>query len=156
MYSISAKFSNNDQDRNNLIQGFIAKICEKSLEKVREIKEGGEKYIHTAFRNYCIDNYRKQKKTNDAIEQYIGTIQRRANRTVDITHGNISERMEETLQTYKQIVARNFNQEYTIIFEFIILGYSNIQIGKIMGKPTATIGTIRHRIKKSLFDSIAA
>ena len=48
-----------------------------------------------------------------------------------------------------------FGRDHVIIFELIICGYSNPKIGEIMEKPTATIGTIKHRIKKFIIEKIA-
>ncbi|MCB9352523.1 MAG: sigma-70 family RNA polymerase sigma factor [Lewinellaceae bacterium] len=154
IYSISSHFFNSNEDRKDAIHGFIAdKICERSIDEIKKFLM--PKYLYRSFENYCKDIYRKQKRKREKTEQYIERINRQSIHRIDIIDGNISDKMEETIQGYRRGIRNRFGRDHVIIFELIICGYSNPKIGEIMEKPTATIGTIKHRIKKFIIEKIA-
>ena len=153
MIGISARFFDNVEDRLDAVQGFFAdKICNKPIDKIRNIQAAGAPLLYKAFQRYCIDIYRKQKKRREATERYIAEISQQTNKTIGIT----IENQDDVLQNIREKITAKFGRDYAIIFELIINDYKNPQIANIMQKPVATIGTIKHRIKRSFTEAIHA
>ncbi len=130
IYSYTLNFSGSRQFAEEATQEVFFRMF-KNIKKIKGNKNDFEKYLYTIARNYCIDNYRKNKNIN-IVEDKDYLIPK-----------------WDPDYTIKDIVWKGINQLDKDEKELIVLreieGFSYDEIAEILNIP---VGTVKSRINR--------
>lgn len=152
LLTIAARFKTHREEQISAINSFfLEKICNRSLQRLIQIQKNGYKEIPIWFRNYLIDEYRKDIRTNQKAEAYIQQITAAKDNITNLKDIDINDRTEIVIKRIKNLINQRFRKDYFVdVFDLMIEGLSDQVISERLKVPVSTISSAKSRIRAFL------